>query len=204
MNQINDNQMRKCMENEENINFKETIKENFKNSLDEKIKLKIWIRTLLYTHRLIPKIINIVDKIIYERASSYSFSSNIFNSTKRLENQIDLVIDMSDRKQKLLNIYVMTKKLFEFLPDEYLNVATKKFYENMSNDEIAEELNISVRTVFRKVNDLIEYIYRCITRNNWSLRFVEIQVKGEDWLIERYNKYLNEYIRDSVKSKNMK
>ena len=200
MNKINNqSEINKDINEEKRLNKK--LKDDFLKNLDDKAKMKIWIRTLLYTFRIITKIINTIDKVIIERASNYSFMANIFNVTKKLENQIDIVIDMSERKQKLLNIYVMTKQIFELLPDEYLNIATKKFYEDMNNEEIAEELNISIRSVFRKVNDLIEYVYNRLIKNNWSLKFIELQVKGEDWLIERYNTYLNEYVRNSVKIK---
>ena len=198
MNLIN-NQTKNYNSKKNITNEKQAILESLKENLDEKTKVKIWLRTLLYSYRIIPKIINTIDKIIYTRASNYSFSANIFNATRRLENQINIVIDMSERKQKLLNIYVMIKQMLGYLSDEQYNFAIKKFYEQLTNDELAEEFDVSVRTVFRMANELLEILYKYVTKHNWSLRFIELQVKGEEWLIERYNKYIDEYLIDKFK-----
>lgn len=161
------------------------------NSFSEKLLIKIWIKTLLYSRRTLPKIIETIDKLIVIRASKYSFSSDIFN-TSDLENQIDVVINLGERKDKLLNIYVMTDKLLSFLPKEDREFAKRKFCDHATSDELAEEFDISVRTVYRKSDGILCSLYASAKQHRWSLKFIEVQVSGEDWLLERFQRYLKD------------
>lgn len=185
----------------QNLNHtnRKEIRELLKNTLDEKVRVKTWIKTLLHTYRLFPRIINAIDKIILTRASGYSFSTDIYNSLNRPENQFNVLIDMTERKKKLLNIYVMTKNLLDSLSKPSYDLIYSKFYETQTNEELANEYGVSTRTIFRRINDIIDKLYVFTQKNNWSLRFIEFQVKEEAWLIERYNNYLDELIVDTVK-----
>ena len=53
---------------------------NIINKHDKDIDLKIWIKTLLYSYKVFPNLINTVDKIINLQASSMSFTSSIYNN----------------------------------------------------------------------------------------------------------------------------
>ena len=182
-----------------NLQKKKDERKTIKNNLDEKTRIKTWIRTLLYSYKNFPKIIDTLDKIIISRASEYSFTASIFNLSDRPESQYNAIINMTERKQKLLNIYVMTKQLFDSLNAENYELAYKKFCELQTNDEIAIDFCVSTRTIFRKISNLIENLYHFTLRKNWSLKFFELQVCEENWLIDKYNRNLEEYVIDTYK-----
>ena len=138
------------------------------------------------------------------RASTISFSSDIFNSSQS-NNQIEYIIDMGERKKSLVNIYVMISEFFKILPSDMREVAEKKFFDKCTNEDLSIELNISLRTVYRKITKIIDEIYEYCVKNKWTLEFIKLQIDGEEWLIDRYNHYSDEFIYSSEnKQKNTK
>ena len=182
-----------------------------KNNSDEnnsdgdmkKVKTKIWIKTLLYSYKVFPRLISTVDKIVELQASNFSFSSNIFNSSSKLESQFEKVIDMSERKKSLVNIHIMMTKMLNDLPYESKKLVEYKFIDNMTSEDIATELEISERTVYRKIQKVLDEVYGYFFDNRWSLEFIEFQVKNEDWLFDKFNFYFREYL-ESLKQNQSK
>ena len=165
-------------------------------NLTKQQRTKIWIKTLLYSYKYFPNLIKTVDKIIEMRASTISFSSDVFNSRKS-DNQFEHIIDLGERKKNLLNIYIMISKFFDFLSPNLKDIAQKKFIEKWTNEKLSESLNVSVRTIYRKTIKVIDEVYLGMKKNNWSLELIELQVQDEQWLTERYIRYENEFIYSS-------
>ena len=65
----------------------------------------------------------------------------------------------------------------------------RKYVYNWTAEDLAAEYEVSIRTVFRRTEKLIDKIYETTTRKNWSLNFICLQVKDESWLCERFNKF---------------
>lgn len=167
------------------------------NSMSADAKFKFWIRTLITSYNTIPEIIKTVDKIIEIQASSVSFMTDVFNKNKSTMSQVESVIDLTERKNSLLNIYIMTKKMMGNLSEDHHDFLEKKFMYNWTSEELATFYNVSIRTIYRKIEKIISIIYEYCLKNNWSLKFIESQTKNEGWLRERYFKLVNEYIKNN-------
>ena len=76
---------------------------NYLKLIDDEQKMKLWIKTLLYAQSSLPEIIKSVDKIIEINASSLSFVTDIYNTEKSTFAQVERVIDLTERKNKLVN-----------------------------------------------------------------------------------------------------
>lgn len=179
-------------ENEKGKQIKDFIK-----NLSEEQKMKFWIKTLLSSQKTFPEIIKTLDRIIELQASSVSFASSIYNLENPTFKQVEKVIDLSERKTFLLNIYLMSKELTKGLSSADSEFLEKKFVYNLSVETLAKEFDISPRTVYRKTNKLIDEIYSKITRKNWSLKFLESQIKNEFWLKSRFISQVTDYIRNT-------
>lgn len=179
-------------ENEKGKQIKDFIK-----NLSEEQKMKFWIKTLLSSQKTFPEIIKTLDRIIELQASSVSFASSIYNLENPTFKQVEKVIDLSERKTFLLNIYLMSKELTKGLSSADSEFLEKKFVYNLSVETLAKEFDISPRTVYRKTNKLIDEIYSKITRKNWSLKFLESQIKNELWLKSRFISQVTDYIRNT-------
>ena len=167
----------------------------FLNLLNDEQKMKLLIKTFLSVHNNLPEIIKSIDKIIEINASSLSFISDIYNTEKSTYAQIEKVIDLTERKNNLLNIYLISKNLLSSISDDNRLLLKRKFVYNWTAEDLAYEYQISIRTVFRRVEKLIEQIYESIKKKNWSLKFINLQVKNEFWLLERYKKFAKEFMQ---------
>jgi len=170
---------------------------NENNGLNnDDIDIKIWVKALLYSYKVFPNLINTIDKIIKLKASSMAYYSSIYNLSKSTKDQIENVIDLSERKKNLVNIYLMISKLLDCLTYESRELAEKKFIDRYTSDELSQEYGVSVRTIYRRQNKVIEEIFSYVKKMKWSLKFIEIQVDGEEWLYERFYKLKEEYLND--------
>ena len=176
---------------------KKQLIKNFLSEMDDETKFKFWIKTLLASYNTIPEIIKTVDKIIELQASTVSFSSDVFNGSNSLINQVESLIDLSQRKNSLLNIYIMTKELVKNLSDEDLNFIEKRFVYNWSTEDLSKEFNISARTIYRKIDRIINLIHSRAISKNWSLQFIESQIKQETWLKEKFIKIVSDYFKNA-------
>jgi len=169
------------------------------NLLGEEQKIKFWIKTLLSVHNNIPEVIKAVDKIIEIQASSISFITDIYNTEKSTLSQVEKVIDLSERKNNLLNIYLISQHLFSSVGDDERLFLERKFIFNWTADELATEYNVSSRTILRKTEKLIDKIYLSTKRKNWTLKFITLQVKNETWLNEKFKKLVKDYYLSTKK-----
>lgn len=181
-------------------NAKKLTKENYsKNNLNKHIKLldekqatKLWIRSLLAIRPILPELIKAVDKIVEAQASSLSFISDIYNKEKSTYAQFEKVIDLSERKNKLLNIYFISKHLTDCL-DEFDKIfIEQKYISNLTAEELADEYKTSVRTIFRKAEKLLDKIYDYTVQKKWTLQFLKSQLKDEKWIHEHFTRFAKE------------
>lgn len=155
-------------------------------------KLIIYIKTLLEAYKFIPSIIKKIDEIIEKRASSVVTTSYIYSSPTSTYDDINKVIDLTERKDKMINLYVLINDMLTSLSDEQKNIAVMKYIKNNKCDEIAEVLNTSERTIYRKCNKIIENLCIYCTQNNINNCFFKSQLSNEPWLKSIYYKKLQE------------
>lgn len=159
------------------------------NNLSEKQKTILWLKSLISVQSNLPEIIISLDKVIEANASSISFMSDIYNKEKGTFAQVEKVIDLSERKNKLLNLYVISKKLLSELKEPEKTFIKRKYVNNWTAEELASEYEISTRTVFRWSEKLLEKIYIFTKNKNWSLNFINTQVKDEPWLYDKFKRF---------------
>ena len=171
---------------------KKQIKQNnlsfYLKSLSDEQKIKLWIKTLLSAHSNLPEIIKSVDKIIEINASSLSFITDIYNTEKSTYAQVEKVIDLTERKNKLLNIFLMSKNLLSSVSEDDRLFLKRKYIFGWTAEELSQEYQVSIRTIFRKTEKLIDQIFEKAKKKNWTLKFIILQVKDEAWLIEKFNR----------------
>ena len=176
------------------MRIKNDLLNNYISGLTEDNRMKFWVRTLLSSYNVFPEIISTIDKIINLKASSLSYSSDIYNFTSTY-NQVEQVIDLTERKNYLLNIHCICNKILESVGKDDLDFLEKRFVYNWKTDELSAEFNISTRTVYRRIEKLIDDICNELKANKWTTKFIESQIKNEEWLKQRFYKQINEYFK---------
>ena len=174
-------------------NLTKKIKEE--NQLTDRENFKLWIKTLVSSMKIFPEIIKTIDKIIEVQASTITFMSDIYSSKGSTLDQAEEIIDLSERKKSILNIYMMMQTVLKNTDRDRQEFLIKKFYSKYTNDELAAEYGISVRSIYRKTEKIIDELCKKCLEKNWSLKFIESQVKDEEWLKNKFRKIKNEYLK---------
>lgn len=192
-----ENSARKNFE-EKNITNCKSISINYSaNRLSSKEKFRLWIKTLLGSIKIFPEILKTIDKIIEIQATTISFMTDVYNSSNSTFSQAEQIIDLSDRKQSVLNIYLMLQNILKNTEKGDYEFLEKKFIDKLTINELAEEYNVSSRTIYRRTEKILDSICKRCMLKNWSLNFIETQVKDEAWLIQKYKRMVYEYIKSS-------
>lgn len=163
--------------------------QNYIKLLSDEQKTKLWIKTLISIQTNLPEIIKSVDKVIEMNASSISFISDIYNTEKGTMAQVEKVIDLTERKNKLLNVYIISKNLLSGLDETERNFIKKKLIYNWTCEELAQDEQVSIRTIFRRTDKILDKIFDYTKRKNWTLNFILMQVKNESWIYEKFNRF---------------
>lgn len=166
-------------------------------SISDEQKMKLWIKTLLSVQNALPEIIKSVDKIIEINASSLSFVNDIYNTEKSTYAQLERVIDLTERKNKLLNLYLISKNLISSVDENDRLFLKRKYIFNWTAEDLSIEYQISIRTVFRRIEKLIDQIFEKTKKKNWSINFINLQVKNESWLLDKFYHFAKDSIPSS-------
>lgn len=191
------------------INTKKSLNEQNSNKNKEDLikkayetKLIWYIKALLQIYKTLPNIISIIDKIVERKASSLIPASSIYGNTySNTINQINKVLDMTARKDKLVNLYVLIEEMLNNLPSKDKTFAKLKFIQKNSTQDIIKELKIAERTVYRNSKLIIEKIAIYLLNRNYTVAFFNNQIGNESWIYEIINQKIKE---DSVNNNRYK
>lgn len=153
---------------------------------------KLWIKTLLSVYPNLKNVLKILDQIIKNRAINPHLSS--FSTTYE---QIERIIDFVDRKNKLLNLTILIKKLIEGLDDNDKNLIKMRFIHSYTVEKIAEKFGFTARNVFKRINKTIEKMVQKLNLMRLSSKFIQSQLDGEDWILDRFKANLIEFLKKS-------
>lgn len=163
-------------------------KESSKQVLQEFSSMRIWVKTLLSIYGSLPNILKLIDSIIAKNAAN-PFGINYGESAM---DQIDRVISLTDRKNKLLNIYLLIKKMIENATEKEKQIINYKFVNKITIPAMAQKLGCTERNVFRKINTIIDRLAASSVERGWTICFIESQLNNEPWIMENYNIFKKE------------
>ncbi len=89
------------------------------------------------------------DKLILSEAlNSYYYSINNYITTEESYNKI---IKLIERKNKLINFKIKMDKILKNIDKTFRAILIQKYIKNFSAESIADNLNLSLRTYFRRL-----------------------------------------------------
>lgn len=180
--------------------FEKVVKVSRAVSLEEKKlilteyeEMQVWIKTLLSIYGSIPNIIKIIDQIITNQATN-PFGASHYCAINTM-GLIEKVIDFYERKNKLLNIYILIEKLQERASDLELKLIKMKYVNKLTIDGIAQNLGMERRSVYRRFESLNKKLASYALSKGWTTLFISTQLENEPWVEEQYKFYKQELTR---------
>lgn len=150
------------------------------------MELKVWSKTLLNIYGCLEKLTNAIDKLVFEfgmnSARNYGFSCT-FNDAQK-------IIELTDRKVKLINIKVLINKVLSSMDETSCKILTLKFIDKMSIDTIIKVLNLKRRTFYRKINNALASFANLLMVNGFNKENLFDFVQGETWIVDVYEEML--------------
>lgn len=179
------------------------VKPLYSKKEDYELKMKAYAKALFVIYPTLPNIISIVDGIVEKRASTSISMSSIYSGASHTYKQIEKMIDMTERKCKLLNILTLVKEFLVALNERDYELVDMRFFRRKKISEISERLNIDERTIFRRLNKVLVSVVKYCNLNLITLEMIESMVKGEGWIKEIYKKALEDFAVNKSRGKRL-
>ena len=172
---------------------------NLSKEKQEEILQICFSKTMLEIYKTLPNIISILDKIIEKRASTIFPSSTIYGSPSSTYDEINKVIDLTERKNKILNLKVIAENLLNNLKPKHKEIATLKYVNKLTYEEIAIKKEVSLRSIYRNFETINKELLSYTKSKNWSSQFFKSQCKNEVWIEELLNKKLQSHLEIEIR-----
>ncbi len=143
----------------------------------------VWGKTLLTVYRYLERIADAIDNIIEKQAVQHSSmlgSDALTHNTLSLANKI---IDLSERKVKLINIKLLVEKALSTLNEKGAKILIMKYFDNASCEEILSALSLSRRTYFRRINEMEAAFEAGCSLFGFPMERLDSYLSGEDWIL---------------------
>ena len=145
------------------------------------MQTQIWAKTLLSSYRFLDRFAGAIDKIIEKKALSGSSLYHMADDTLNLAQQI---IDLSERKVKLINIKVLIEKSLKAMPSLEARLLIKRDIEKEPVENVLQEFQFAKRTFFRKITAAeTMFMSKCVEQG-FSVNRLEEYLKGENIIQE--------------------
>lgn len=175
------------------------MKENLAKDKD----LEVWVKTLLTVYPTIPNIEKVVSSIIESKACnlSSSFASNGQMKCSSYE-QVNRIIDIIERKDKLIEVYHLIRDLIKPIDKEDMKFVEMRFFHRMKPEKIATLLDVSLRTIYRYTNKIVERVAAsCYERGVTSL-YLKHKTKSEPWIHAQFEKIKSDKLANIKRGRN--
>ena len=150
--------------------------------------MHIWAKTILTSYRYLERIADAIDSMIEKRGLYARVVSGASYSYNNIYNLADKMIELSQRKVKLINLKVLTEGCLEKCGESFAKLLISKYIDKKKNAEIAEFYGLSLRTYFRRLGDAEERFEQVLALNGFDEEKLDKYLSSERWIMEVKNR----------------
>ena len=154
------------------------------------MKKNLWAKTILYVYKYLENIADAIDRMIDRQALNsfyYSGSSQTDNGVLAVSEKI---IELGERKKRLINIKVLTDRALEACETENAQLLIERYIDGNKSEEIALGHNMPIRTYFRRLVQAEEQFLFQLAKYGFAESKISEYLHGEKWISEVYNRFL--------------
>ena len=148
-----------------------------------------WAKTILSAYRYLERVSDSIDKVIEKKAvnSFYMFGLNFNENT--VEKITSKIIELSERKVKLINLKVLTDMALANCEIRHAQVLIEKYFDGDKSREIAERHNLSLRSYFRRIAKAEEEVLNYLISFGYNEEKLSTFLSSEKWIFDIYSRY---------------
>lgn len=158
---------------------------------DKKIMF-VWTKTLLSIFKYVDTLTEAIDDLVYKQGINSGFGAKGVNNSAY--NCASKMIELTERKRKLLIVKNSMEDAFASLPKTYMRLLALTYVDCLKSVDVADAMKISLRTFFRKKNDGIYKLAHELNRLGLSGDKLNDLLCEETWLIDLYNGNMQQHI----------
>ena len=158
----------------------------------------VWTKTLLSVYRYLERVCDAIDKIVMKNALGCAditgqnyFQNNIYSVSQR-------ILDLSERKVTLINLKVLIEDILRCLNAKEAKILIERYVDDSKAQDIAQMHNISIRTVFRIINNAEKSFSARLRFQGWSDWKLRVMIKDEMWIKNVFNQFSKKVPKDFV------
>ena len=153
------------------------------------MKTNQWAKTLLYTYKYLNRITDGIDKLVDRSALNSFYYCNNNQKINEVEAVSNKIIDLIERKKRLVNIKVLVDKCLLSCDELSSQILIEKFIEDDISEDIAKRHNLNIRTYFRKQEGAESSFYACLVKMGYDDERLFKYLADERWILEVYDNF---------------
>lgn len=162
------------------------------------MKFNLCAKTVLMVYRYLDRIADAIDRLIERRALNSFYVGSIGNNDNSILSVADYIINLSERKIKLINLKILIDMALENSPILFSQILIERFMDNEKGTDIAKRHNLSERTYFRRLNESLDMFASKLSELGFPENKLLDYISSEKWIVEVYNRLYFSKSDDSV------
>ena len=150
--------------------------------------MHIWAKTILTSYRYLERIADAIDEMVEKRGLYARVENSFSSSCDNVYNLYDKIIELSERKVKLINLKVLTENALERCGESFAAILIAKYIDQKKNADIANAYGYPLRTYFRRLEDAQNRFEEVLALNGFGEDRLDDYLKNERWILEIKNR----------------
>lgn len=150
------------------------------------MKSNLWAKTFLTIYKYLDRIADAIDKLV-ERQALNSYYSGFRNDG--VLDIADKLLELSERKVRLINVKVLTEQTLEKLERESAQLLIEKYIDNDRGEDIALRHGFPQRTYYRRQNEAENAFTAYMALQGFNEKKLNEYLAKENWIMEVYNNF---------------
>ncbi len=147
---------------------------------------KAWAKTLLEIYKYLETICNSIDDLVKKASmSGYGCYGNSVRYTA------DKILDLTYKKQKLINIKVLIEDSLSKLSNENIKILTLFYIDGVKAKDLSSMYNINIRTLFRRKSMALSKLADMFKVNGFTNLKLKTMLNNEHWIMHIYENNLS-------------
>ena len=162
--------------------------------------MKYWSKSMLTIYKYLSTMSKSIDRVIEE--NSKNSNSVVLQRYQTTQYQASKIIDLIDRKRKMVNLKVIAEDVVSRLKKSDRRIITLVFFDGIKSEVVAEMMGISLRTFFRRKSNALKQFTLILEALGYDNEFFESEYFCENWFMSIYNTCVSkDYQTDDVLNK---
>ena len=142
---------------------------------------KTWSNTALVAYSALPKIVKELDLTLVRLVKSSFKGAHFKNGVSNMQ-LIGEIMDVNEEKRKIVNLRYIVSTALNALSEEAKHILVGRFIKQATYRDLADELGVSIRTVFRRFENAQDAFAHNLKICGWTESWLENEYGNDKYI----------------------